>query len=157
MGVIRKGSTMSNETDVLLKFWEEQWEQARQCENQRSTMANLILPIFTAGIGLIVAFDFTLKTLPIAIFLILVGLFGAVFSMKLFERWRLHESRAIKWSEKIDKLNPKANILELFWEAHEEHKKKHPRLSKIALYNLWIWFYLLLVALAVILVFFICF
>ncbi len=37
---------MADEINVLLKFWEEQWIQARQSENQRSTMANFLISIF---------------------------------------------------------------------------------------------------------------
>jgi Ca2+/Na+ antiporter len=146
---------MSNETDVLLKFCEEQWAQARQSENQRSTMANFLISIFTAGMGIIIIADFALKTLPIAFFLLLIGAFGGLFSMKLFERWRLHENRAVKWSEQIDKLNPDAKLLELFWEAHQEHKENHPKMRKLALYRLWGLFYLLMTALAAVLLIYI--
>ena len=141
---------MADNVDILLKFWEEQWAQARQCENQRSIMANFIISIFTAGIGIIVISDFAFKTLPIAFFLAVLSVFGGLFSAKLFERWRLHERRAIKWSEKIDELAPEAELLKKFWEAHREHKDNHPKMKKIALFRLWEFFYFILTGLALI-------
>lgn len=111
--------------------------------------------IFTAGIGLIIIADFASKTLPIAFFLVLLGAFGGIFSLKLFERWRLHERRIIKWSEQIDKLNPDAKMLELFWVAHQEHKANHPKMGKIALYRLWGLFYFLMTAFAIVLLIYI--
>lgn len=142
---------MEKETEVLIKFWEEQWSQARQSEDQRSTMANFLISIFTVGIGFIINSGFALGiTIPVSIFLIIIGLFGYLFSLKLFERWRLHEQRAIKWSEQIDRLNPDAKLLELFWEVHEVHKSNHPKMTKVRLYRLWGRFYLILVGLAII-------
>lgn len=140
---------MADKTDILLKFWEEQWTQARQCETQRSTMANFIISIYAAGIGIIVVADFAYKALPVAIFLLVMGVFGNLFSAKLFERWRLHQERAIKWSERIDEIEPKAKLIDLFWEAQEKHKSNHPFLNKIALYRLWRLFYYILTGIAI--------
>lgn len=146
---------MANETDVLLKFCEEHWAQARQSEDQRSTMANFLISIFTAGFGFIIVSDFAVKSLPIALFLIILGILGALFSMKLFERWSLHVERIKMWTEQIDRLNPEAKIDSVFKEAQKEHKRNYPRMSRIRLYRLWIGFYVMLTLISAILVIYI--
>ena len=44
---------MADSTDVLLKFVEQQWIEAKQAEDQRSIMTNIILVIVAAIIGFI--------------------------------------------------------------------------------------------------------
>lgn len=45
---------MADDSDVLIKFCEEQEAQARQSENQRATVSNLIVTIASAITGFIV-------------------------------------------------------------------------------------------------------
>ena len=58
---------MADEVDILIKFCEEEWTQARQSENQRATMTNYIIIIAIAIFGLMVQMDLNTKALPLAI------------------------------------------------------------------------------------------
>lgn len=125
------------DTEVLLRFCEEQWQQARQCENQRSLMANFIVSLAIAIFSIEVLSQFNIYTLPLSILLILLGFYGYLTSIKLFERWKLHERRTIVWRDKIDQLNPNANLKKLYYNAQKQHEEEFPKLSKRKLYNLW--------------------
>src|SRR5688500_3302403 len=99
--------------EVLLTYSKEEWEQRRQSENQRSLMTNFILTISSATLLLIITNGLSKGTLLLAIFLIVLGLFGAVAVAKLHERGEYHIESTKAWREKVNQLYPEAELLVL--------------------------------------------
>ena len=80
-----------DKNEILWKLYEDNRNYARFHELQRSTATNLILAVSAGLIGL-VTFDknINLLDLPSVLFLDVLGIFGAIFSAKHYERARLH-------------------------------------------------------------------
>ncbi len=140
---------MADDTDVLLKLCEEQWTQGRQSESQRATVTNFIITISAAILGFLVQKNFTLTSLPLAILLIALGIYGAVISAKLYERWQSHMRRARYWRKRIDELHPGARIEQLKAESDAKHKLKYSKLEKIKLNRLWLALHILIALIGV--------
>ena len=126
---------MADEVDVLLKFCEEQWAQCRQSETQRSTVTNFVITIAAATLAFIGHKGFVIGSLPLAVFLFVLGLYGAITSAKLYERWQFNRNRAHYWYKRIDELKPDAQLLHLKQLADDHYNKK---LRQVRLHWLWI-------------------
>ena len=74
----------------LKDFYDEHAAQARQHEDQRERMTNIILSVAGILIGLITFAELSVWSSPAAVSLILLGLFGYVFAGKHYERVRFH-------------------------------------------------------------------
>jgi uncharacterized protein YacL len=131
--------------DILWKNCQEHWQQGRHHELQRSSVANVLIAISGAVIGL-VTFDksIDISDAPLTIFLIVIAVFGVVFSAKHYERFSFHIRRAKGYREKINNFFPDANLSEIRVIADEKHSEKHPKLKKIHLHYLWFGLYVLI-------------
>lgn len=129
---------MTSDTEVLFKVCQENWTQSRHIEDQRATVTNLVIIITSVILGFITQKGVVLEMLPLTILLIVLGLYGAIASQKLYERFRFHSDRARCCQEKIAELNPGAQVNELYKKARNEHKQKYPRLSKLRMHHLWV-------------------
>ena len=69
---------MADDTDVLLEFCKLNWEEIRHIENQRATLANLIIIIASAIVGLAVQQGLTRSFLPLIVLMILLGVYGII-------------------------------------------------------------------------------
>ena len=100
---------MADKIDVLLKIHDEHAAQARQHENQRERIANYILII----VGILVTFisnsNFAAYSIPASMLLIILGIYGFMFTRKHYERNRLHVSILSKFLEEINKELTKKN------------------------------------------------
>ena len=101
---------MTENADILLQMIQEQWSQARQSESQRATMTNYIIAISSAILGFIVDKGLVRNIWPLTILLIVLGIYGALFSAKLYERFRHHIHRVDKMMRRLDALYPDAQI-----------------------------------------------
>jgi hypothetical protein len=139
-------------SELLWRLYADNREYARAHEAQRSTAANLIVVIAAGLLGL-ATFDqhLTMADLPLTLFLILVGSFGALFSSKHYERTRLHLNRAKKYLRRLDELFPQERIVELQQQGDAENARAFPRLYSMKLNNLWNVFYAMLALLGVLL------
>ena len=61
---------MADGTDVLIKFYEEDWQQARQAEDQRTAITNITLIIVPALIGFVSQKGFDKNALPLTVLVI---------------------------------------------------------------------------------------
>jgi hypothetical protein len=160
--------------DIFWKMYQENVTEGRHHETQRATVTNLVITIAAAALAL-VTFDKAITTvdLPLTIFLVLLGMFGAAFSSKYYERFQLHMERARAYRNAIDSLLPNFNTLsEPVWNLkeiadaeHEESilkvakgKKKKTNwqrwmtfIHKRRLYQLWLTFHLLIALIGLIL------
>jgi ABC-type multidrug transport system fused ATPase/permease subunit len=158
--------------DILWKMYEENITKGRHHETERATVTNLVIAVAAAVLAL-VTYDkaITLIDLPLTIFLIFLGVFGAAFSSKYYERYQLHMKRARVYRNALDKVlssqagNSKRFLKELKKAADEEHEKSFQPTSKgktnwqrwmtfihrRGLYQLWITFHLLITLLGLVL------
>jgi len=126
---------MADDVDVLLKYCEEYWAQGRQLETQRSTVTNFVITIAAAILVFIAQKGFIPTSLPLGVFLFFLGLYGAIISEKLYERWQFVRHRARHWRRRINELKPDAQLLELMELAD---KKYHHPLQHVRLHWLWV-------------------
>ncbi len=68
---------MTSPGDAVLAYWRERREQFRQSENQRAVLTNYVLVITAAVSGLVVQQGFKLRTLPLSVLIVVIGLYGA--------------------------------------------------------------------------------
>jgi hypothetical protein len=92
---------MADEVEVLLHLFEEEREQARQSENQRATLSNIVILVVGAGLAFVTNRGFGKSTLAISIPMIVLGLYGALATAKFFERWYRHWRRAYAYREQL--------------------------------------------------------
>jgi hypothetical protein len=129
---------MANDTDVLLKVYDEQRAQARQSEDQRATITNIVLVIASIILGFVSQNGFVFGSLPLMFLLIIIGLYGAIASEKLYERFQFHRIRSSFIRKRLDELSSKAYVLKLLNDADNAHQKEFPRLSRLRLHHLWL-------------------
>jgi hypothetical protein len=141
---------MTDDTNVLLKYYEEHRTQGRHAESQRSIVSNYIITISAAILGFTIQKGFALDSLPLTIFLIIIGTYGAIISWKLYERFEYNMTLAKQISKRIAELHPEMNFDEIRRLACHEHEKKYPNYKKIRLYKLWIALHILISAIGVV-------
>ena len=151
---------MDNEDlkDVLLAFMHEYYSRLQQYEKQRSTVSNLLV-IIAAAILAFVTFDkaLTIADLPLTVLLFVIGLFGAAFCAKYYERSARYFDRLKAIREELDsKLFDSHLLTRLRDEAEQKHEADFPRLyggkfSWVKIYRLWIIFHLFIALLGLIL------
>jgi hypothetical protein len=140
--------------DVLWGMYQENIVQGRHHETQRATVTGAII----AFAGLVINgtnFDKTINIndLPFAVFLIFIGIFGAIFSYKQYERYLLHTKRAGLYRNELDKLQFDGLIRKLKSIADKEHNEEFVKLSKLKLHYLWMSINLFVALIGIILVF----
>jgi Ca2+/Na+ antiporter len=126
--------------DVLGKIFQEHCTRSRHHQIQRSKVIGTIVAVSAAIIG-IITFDKTIAApadLPLAFLLIVLGVFGAGFAMKHYERFNFHMERARSHRDALDALLPGQSLQRLNREADSAHEKKFPRMHKWRLYYWWL-------------------
>jgi len=131
--------------ELLWRLYADNREYARAHEGQRSMAANLVVAVSAGLLGMATLDQkLTSADLPLTLFIIVVGLFGAVFSSKHYERTRLHLNRAKQYLKRLNELFPQDQIIELQKQGDSENERAFPRLSHMKLNSLWNCFYLLI-------------
>src|SRR6266536_2491942 len=104
---------MNEVTAFLLRVLEENWIHARQSEDKRATIANVVLIITTA---LQITFTFvglSRNALPLTLFQAFLGIYALLGTTKLYERSQFHILRARKLRARLDELYPDAQVEQL--------------------------------------------
>ena len=81
---------MTETVEILVSIMEQQLSQAKQSEDQRANITNIVVLIAAAIQGGLTQTGFTKNVLPLTITLIAIGIFGVVATAKLYERFRYH-------------------------------------------------------------------
>lgn len=121
---------MADRLDVLLKMYDEHASHAKLHEEQREKMTNYLF----LATGLIVTFitsaKFAYYTIPASIVLIALGVYGALFSMKHYERNRHHTEILRQFRRELDReVTPdksgkgKRSLSEITRTGREDHFK----------------------------------
>lgn len=125
--------------ESLWKMLQEEYTHARQHQTQRATMTNIVLVVASALIGLI-CFDkhLSISDTPASVMVVVLGIFGAVFSVKFQERYSCHRKRAYTIRNRIEELDPECNFTFLEKTANDKSKEEFPILSRYSLRYFWI-------------------
>lgn len=122
----------------LLCNMQEDWQLSREAEEKRFLLATVNLFLATALQITLVVMGFHRQTLPVPFWLILIGVYGVVANVKLYERSQFHILRARKLRARLDSLVPEAELESLFQNAEQEQQRAYPLLAKMRLNNIWI-------------------
>jgi hypothetical protein len=136
--------------DLLFALYSENVIQCRHHETQRATVTSSIIAIDTIIIGLI-TFDKAINRLdiPLSVLLILLGIFGATFTLKHYERYSLCVERLRQYRQELDKQFGDNEILRLKNIADELHQKRFPNLVRYTHHKFWIFLHLIITAIAI--------
>ncbi len=135
---------MDSTLEVLLTVYREERDQGRQSEDQRATLANLVLIIAGALVAFVANLRFQLAAALPAGFIVLLGIYGCLGSLKLSERFQLHQERASKIRRRINELVPDAKLEELRHQAAADHRKGNQLFYRIHLSWFWVALHLLI-------------
>ena len=143
---------MADRADVLLHLYSEERAEARQSEDQRATLTNLILVVVAAGLAFVTSRQGDNEAaLIVSLAILALGIYGAVATAKYFERWLRHWRRSYAFQVQLFELYPEIDAslasfhyapLRLRTDPYEQEiERRFPRLSKVKLYRLWIAFH----------------
>ncbi len=127
---------MEAKHEILLEFYKKHENSMLNHESQRASMTNIILTISTILTAVITTVDVSLEKIILSVLLLILGLFGSIFSIKHYERfsWHLFCSRLYK--EKIHEDFPDTNIDKNL--ARKKIKERFGWIHKSRLYKYWI-------------------
>ena len=128
---------MTESEGAVLAYWKEHREQLRQSENQRAVLTNYVLVITAAVSGLIVQQQFSLRTLPLSILIVVTGLYGALAAAKYHERAGYHLQQAQALTRVLVEAGGLADSSIALGEFRQAHYREYPRLSRLRLHWLW--------------------
>ena len=93
---------MSDRVEALLRMHDEHANQARQHEDQRASMTNLILLVAGALVTFVSYNGLKADSLVASIAMIGLGTYGCLFSLKHYERNRLHVTVLRAFRDEMD-------------------------------------------------------
>lgn len=128
---------MTAPEDALLAYWGEHREQFRQSENQRAVMTNYVLLIAAAVSGFIVQQHFEIRTLPLSVLIVAIGLYGALAAAKYHERADYHLFQARALTRVLVESGVLADHDAVLEEFRQTHYRKYPRLHRLRLNRMW--------------------
>lgn len=133
---------------TLLALYQENTTHGRHHETQRSTVAAILLSI-TAGVVSVVTYDRALNRydVPLTAFVIVLGVFGVIFSRTHYTLYRMHMERAAAFRDALGDLLG-AGLRDIKQQADARSIRVR---SAFRLNNLWTFLYALIVALGTIL------
>jgi len=128
-----------DKAELWLKLFQEYAEEARHHEQQRATVTGFFSTL-AAGVLTVVGIDKAISTadMPAALFLIVIGGFGGVFSAKQYERFFVCMERARQYRLALQGAVPGSNILELKRKADKKAAERFPRLHVWRLGLFWV-------------------
>ena len=136
---------MADKIDIVLAMLNNQWTQAQQSEKQRAFTTNIVLVLYTGLQSLIVQRGFDQSSLPLAMAIIVLGLWGVVSTEKYYERFRLHVCRVGRWMDLLERMEPSTELSNTEKSADALHGRRHPKMLRLRLNWLWFWLHVLVV------------
>lgn len=128
---------MPGQEDAVLAYWKEHREQLRQSESQRAVMTNYILLIAAAISGFVIQQHFNLRTTPLSVLTVAIGLYGALAAAKFHERANYHLLQARALTKALVEAGALPDSKDALQEYRESHYANYPRLARIRLNWLW--------------------
>lgn len=136
---------MDSEKDILWNYYEEELRQGMKHETSRSSFTNLVL-IATGVIITIVTYDKKINHNDwwLAIFLMIIGLFGVLCNLKYYERFHFHYSRAKGYRKLLESRFCTLDLEQTRIESDNSNRSRFKFMSRIRLYWLWIFLNLMI-------------
>jgi hypothetical protein len=101
-------------------------------------MTNFIL-VITAGIsGFVVQEHFSVRTIPLSVLIVVIGIYGALAAAKYHERANYHLSQARALTRALVSSGALPDNTVLLQESRQAHDARYPRLHRLRLNWLWI-------------------
>lgn len=146
---------MNKNEEEFLKFYMEQtWEEMRHLENLRERVSAIIITLATAITGFIIQQKFTNETRPLMWFIIILGVFGLLMTLKLFQIHQRSQKRLDKWYLYLEsQCGENTQILKLRDKADTENKKDFKLISRIRHNYFWSTIFIFIIAAGVYLLF----
>jgi hypothetical protein len=128
---------MADQSDTVLAYWSEHRQQLRQSEDQRAALTNYVLIIASALTGFAAQEQLSPDTFPLALLIMIVGIYGAITVAKYHERAEYHLTQARALTQTLTGLGALPADETLLDEHRQRHYAKYPRLHRIRLHTLW--------------------
>jgi multisubunit Na+/H+ antiporter MnhF subunit len=135
---------MADRSDILLEYWRDQRTQARNTESQRAVLANLVLLIAAAILGLVAQAGIKKADAILTLLLVLLGLLGAMASAKYYERYNLHIDQAVRFSSLLSSSDAQTDYEAILAPVRDSHAEEYRILSRVRLNKLWLTIHILI-------------
>lgn len=129
---------------------QENWRLSREAEEKRFLLAIVNIVLATVLQIAVILIGFHRQIVLLSCWLVLIGVYGVVANLKLYERSQFHIARARKLRAKLDALYPDSEREQLFHSAQQEQKQAYPLLINVRLNNTWTALHALIAILGVI-------
>jgi hypothetical protein len=130
---------MTPEQLALLEMYKEHAQQARQHETLRERMTAAVVAIGAAVVAFISASlrDPSVGLLLPALFVFVLGCYGAVFSRKHYERNRLHTAIMGSFRERLEASLTNTPLSKIREDAETKHNNQYSWLSRRTVHGFW--------------------
>jgi|TARA_R110000851_G_scaffold310283_2_gene470030 hypothetical protein len=129
---------MNQNQDILWKYYDQEIQQGINHETSRSYITNLILLITVVFITIITYDDdINHNDLPLAIFLIIIGVFGVICNAKYYERFNFHYSRATGYRKLLEDEYPDVDFITSRIDSDLNTLNRFKIINRIRLNWLW--------------------
>lgn len=128
---------MATDTDILWGMYLEHCAEERHHEEQRATMTGVVLALAGAIVGLLAIKDLSPNSWPLSVFLVMLGLFGAMLSAKHYEKSRFHARASGHYRNQVEKRKPRTELRNIRFMAAAKHQDEKAPLRQIRLHVLW--------------------
>lgn len=127
------------ELDAWVRMYEEPVRHVRHHESLRSSSTNIAVVVSTGVLGLFAADMVSDQRWMLALFLILVNVYGLMMSLKHYERSRLHHAVSGRYRAVISEASKFDSYVlnELRCHAQSEHKARRSLMSRVRAYWMW--------------------
>ena len=123
--------------ELYWNYYLEQRETARFFDQQRASIASYVIIVSGALFAFCANKNFSVLTIPISIFIIFLGCYGALVTRKLYERSELNVLRAQKCLAEIDCLFQDKILDNVRISSDSIHNERFVFARKIRLYVAW--------------------
>jgi hypothetical protein len=126
--------------DVLWGMYQEHCTQGRHHEDQRSTTTNLNVALAGGVAAFVSAKGYAGELWPLPMMVIAIGIFGALFSLKQYERFRFHMKCAGEYRDALEVLLPSTQLCKHRLDAESKHRqeRRYVIVRWVHLFAFWI-------------------
>ncbi len=128
---------MMTKEELLWAYSHEQREIGCSVDQQRTAVTNFIMTLTAGLIAVISVQGFGERTVAVAAFIMVLGIYGMLTTRKLYERSFYHFYRSRECLDELDRLVGEGTIQTVKSQAGEKSKEQFPYMSKMANHQVW--------------------
>lgn len=110
---------------------QENWVHARRSEDRRIAITGVNVLAASGSLVALALTNVTVRSLPLAVWLVAVGTYGSLACLKLNERADFHTLRARRFRARLAELTPIALVDQIQSETETAHLSRSPRLAAL--------------------------